>query len=63
MLARFEMACQFTKNRPFTEEQHLVNRLIGMNPDLTQTFLGFYNYANEPKDLESKIQSMIESNR
>ncbi|WHY67724.1 NAD(P)/FAD-dependent oxidoreductase [Neobacillus sp. SuZ13] len=63
MLSRFEMACQFTKNRLFTEEQHLVNRLIGMNPDLTQTFLGLYNYANEPKDLESKIQSMIESGR
>ncbi|WP_223589136.1 NAD(P)/FAD-dependent oxidoreductase [Neobacillus bataviensis] len=61
MMARFEMACQFTKNVPFTEEQHMVNHLIGMNPGLTQTFLGLYNYANEPKDLESKIQSLVKS--
>ncbi|MEH7333824.1 NAD(P)/FAD-dependent oxidoreductase [Neobacillus drentensis] len=61
MMARFEMACQFTKNVPFTEEQHMVNHLIGMNPGLTQTFLGLYNYANEPKELESKIQSLVES--
>lgn len=59
MIARFEMACQFTKNIPFSKEQHFVNHLIGSNQDLTQTFLGIYNYAHEPKDLESKINNII----
>ncbi|WHY00916.1 NAD(P)/FAD-dependent oxidoreductase [Neobacillus sp. DY30] len=61
MMARFEMACKFTKNIPFSEEQHLVNQLIGSNPELTQTFLGIYNYASDPIELEIKIGSLIES--
>lgn len=54
MMSRFEMACQFTKNIPFSDQQHFVNHMISNDPELTQTFLGIYNYAYEPEDLEKK---------
>lgn len=51
LLSRFHMACQFTKNIPFSPEQTAVNRLIGSVPEATAAFLGIYNHAYEPADL------------
>lgn len=60
MMSRFHMACQFTKNVPATEEQAAVNRLIGSSEEATQTFLGMYNYANEPEDLGAVISRLMQ---
>ncbi|MFC3769119.1 NAD(P)/FAD-dependent oxidoreductase [Paenibacillus sp. GCM10012303] len=59
MMARFQMACQFTKNVPFTQEQHMVNRLIAASPEATRAFLGVYNRAVEPQELESILMGML----
>lgn len=59
MMSRFEMACQFTKNIPFSEQQHFVNQMISNDPVLTETFLGIYNYAYEPLDLENKVKEKL----
>lgn len=59
MMSRFEMACQFTKNIPLSEQQHFVNQLISSDSELTEAFLGIYNYAYEPLDLVNKIQEKI----
>ena len=40
MMARFQMACQFTKNVPFTPEERFVNGLIASNAEATRAFLG-----------------------
>jgi 2-polyprenyl-6-methoxyphenol hydroxylase-like FAD-dependent oxidoreductase len=58
MMARFQMACQFTKNVPFTQEQRMVNQLIATNPAATSAFLGVYNRAVEPQQLESIVMGM-----
>jgi len=57
--ARFQMACQFTKNVPFTQEQRMVNQLIAASPDAASAFLGVYNRAVEPQQLESVIMGML----
>jgi len=59
MMPRFQMACQFTKNVPFTDEQHMVNRFIASSPNLTSAFLGVYNRAVEPQHFESLIMGML----
>jgi flavin-dependent dehydrogenase len=59
MLSRFYLACQFTKNVPFTEEQTAINRLIGSNPKAIETFLGIYNYASEPEQLEQTLMQLM----
>lgn len=59
LLSRFHMACQFTKNRPIGPEQAAVNRLIAGVPEATDAFLGIYNHASEPQDLERVIASII----
>lgn len=59
MMPRFQMACQFTKNVPFTEEQQMVNRFIAATPAATSAFLGVYNRAVEPQQFESMIMGML----
>ncbi|WP_276353681.1 NAD(P)/FAD-dependent oxidoreductase [Cohnella caldifontis] len=62
MMSRFHMACQFTKNVPFTPEQRAVNRLIAAHPEAARSFLGIYNHANEPSDFERLIGSLLAMN-
>ena len=59
LMPRFQMACQFTKNVPFTQEQRMVNQIIAASPEATSTFLGVYNRAVEPSQLESMIMGML----
>ncbi|ARU60737.1 monooxygenase [Tumebacillus avium] len=59
MMSRFQMACVFTKNIPFTPEQTAVNKLIGSDAQATSTFLGFYNYANEMEDVEREVGRIL----
>ncbi|MFC5470975.1 NAD(P)/FAD-dependent oxidoreductase [Cohnella suwonensis] len=59
MISRFHMACQFTKNVPFTPEQRAVNRLIAAHSEATRAFLGIYNHAVEPQDFEHLIGSLL----
>ncbi|TMV48704.1 FAD-dependent monooxygenase [Paenibacillus mesophilus] len=59
MKSRFYMACQFTKNVPFTPEQRLVNRLIASHPEATEAFLGIYNRAVEPEEFERMIVRLL----
>lgn len=60
MMSRFYMACQMTKNVPFTPEQMAVNRFIAAHPEATRAFLGIYNHALEPQDFERLIGSLIQ---
>lgn len=59
MMPRFQMACQFTKNVPFTQEQRMVNRFIAASPEATSGFLGVYNRAVEPQQFESMVMGML----
>lgn len=59
MTARFQMACQYTKNAPFTPEQRMVNQLIAASPEATTAFLGVYNRAVEPQQFESILMGML----
>jgi len=59
MMSRFHMACQFTKNVPFTLEQRAVNRLIGTHPEAARAFLGIYNHAVEPQEFEQVIGGLL----
>lgn len=59
MAARFQMACQYTKNAPFTPEQRMVNQLIAASPEATSAFLGMYNRAVEPQQFESILMEML----
>ncbi|WP_123042499.1 NAD(P)/FAD-dependent oxidoreductase [Cohnella candidum] len=63
MLSRFHMACQFTKNAPFTAEQSAVNRLIAAHSEATRAFLGIYNHANEPQEFERLVGSLLAMNQ
>ncbi|MEV5025415.1 NAD(P)/FAD-dependent oxidoreductase [Paenibacillus sp. LPE1-1-1.1] len=47
----FGLACEMTRNVPYTPEQIMVNRLIAAHPQATSAFLGMYNHANEPGEL------------
>lgn len=60
MMPLFHMACQFTKNVPFTPEQRMVNRLIAAHPEATRSFLGIYNHAVEPFEFEGLIGRMLQ---
>ncbi|MCZ8521253.1 MULTISPECIES: NAD(P)/FAD-dependent oxidoreductase [Paenibacillus] len=59
-MTRFGMACLYTKNVPFTAEQTAVFHLIGSHPAATRAFLGIYNYANEPHDLERIVGELLQ---
>lgn len=58
-MSRFIMACQFTKNAPFTPEQRAVNRLIAAHPEATRAFLGIYNHAVEPQEFEGIVGGLL----
>lgn len=60
MISRFHMACQFTKNMPFSSEQTAVNRLIASVPEATSAFLGIYNHTSEPQHLEQVISNIVQ---
>lgn len=60
-MVRFHMGCQISKNEPISEQQAAVNKIISSHPSAIQKFLGIYNYANEPADLETEIKSIIQS--
>lgn len=59
MMSRFQMACQFTKNVPFSPEQRFVNQLIAANAEATSAFLGIYNHAVEPQQFEAVLGRLI----
>ncbi|MDQ6419660.1 NAD(P)/FAD-dependent oxidoreductase [Paenibacillus sp. LHD-117] len=58
MMFHYHLACQFTKNMPFTAEQTAVNRLIASDPEATRAFLGIYNRATSPQEFESALMRL-----
>jgi hypothetical protein len=60
MMSRFGLACQLTKNRPFTEEQKAVNRLIAADKGTFDAYLGMFNYASEPADFEQAVFRLLQ---
>ncbi|MBD3917344.1 FAD-dependent monooxygenase [Paenibacillus sp. PR3] len=60
MMPRYHMACQITKNVPFTTEQTMVNRFIAAHPEATQAFLGMYNHALEPEQFGGVIGRLLQ---
>lgn len=58
-MARFYMGCQISKNERISEEQDAVNKLISTHPKAVEKFLGIYNYANEPADLEKELMGIM----
>lgn len=61
MMFHFHMACKITKNTPLSEEEKMINRLIGSSPEATSAFLGLYNRAAGPQDLEQAIQRVLQA--
>lgn len=59
MMFHFQLACQYTKNVPFTPEQIAMNRLIAANADATRAFLGIYNRAVGPQQFEQVINELL----
>lgn len=55
----FRLACEMTRNVPYTPEQSAVNRLIADHPQATSAFLGMYNHANEPGELGRLIGEIL----
>ncbi|MDQ0059057.1 NAD(P)/FAD-dependent oxidoreductase [Paenibacillus harenae] len=55
----FQVACEMTRNVPYTPEQNMVNRLIAAHPRATSAFLGMYNHANGPGELGRLIGEML----
>ncbi|WP_337102624.1 NAD(P)/FAD-dependent oxidoreductase [Paenibacillus sp. YIM B09110] len=55
----FGLACEMTRNVPYTPEQNAVNRIIAAHPKATNVFLGMYNHANEPAELGRLIGEML----
>lgn len=60
MMFHFDLACQYTKNNPFTQEQMMFNRLVASSPEATSAFLGIYNRAAGPQDLEHAIGRLVQ---
>lgn len=60
MMPRFQMACQFTKNMPFTPEQQKLNHFIAGNPAATSAFLGIYNHAVEPEKFGQLVAELLQ---
>ncbi|MFD0589112.1 FAD-dependent monooxygenase [Paenibacillus sp. GCM10027627] len=63
MTFHFHMACGLTKNNPFTPEQRSGNLLIAASPEATSAFLGLYNRANGPEELERAVLRIMSSGR
>ncbi|MDI4646114.1 NAD(P)/FAD-dependent oxidoreductase [Cohnella hashimotonis] len=53
--SRFEIGCQMTRNAPIPPELLGAYRLIGTDERATRTFLGMYNYTNEPSDIDREM--------
>jgi len=62
MMPRYHMACQITKNAPFTPEQTMVNHFIAAHPEATRAFLGMYNHALEPQQFEPLVVRLLQGN-
>lgn len=60
MMSRFRMACQFTKNMPFTPEQQAVNKLVAADREATAAFLGIYNHAVEPEQFQAHVMKLLQ---
>ncbi|GHH98922.1 NAD(P)/FAD-dependent oxidoreductase [Neobacillus kokaensis] len=58
-MIRFQMGCQISKNEPISEQQAAMYNIIRSHPGAIQKFLGIYNYANEPADLETEMKNII----
>ncbi|CAM4480876.1 2-polyprenyl-6-methoxyphenol hydroxylase-like FAD-dependent oxidoreductase [Paenibacillus endophyticus] len=58
----FQLACEMTRNVPYTPEQQAVNHLIATYPQAACAFLGMYNHANDPGEL-GRLLGEISSNR
>ncbi|WP_262306133.1 NAD(P)/FAD-dependent oxidoreductase [Neobacillus niacini] len=58
-MVRFYMGCEISKNEWVSEQQDMVNKLIAAHPMAVEKFLGIYNYANEPLDLEKEIMRIM----
>ncbi|OXS60508.1 monooxygenase [Cohnella sp. CIP 111063] len=61
LMSRFWLGCQFTKNVPVSEEMTAAYNLVGSDRSATGTFLGMYNYASEPEDLQAEIGRLLAS--
>lgn len=59
LMSRFWMGCQFTKNAPVPPEVTAAYHLVGGDSKASSTFLGIYNYVNEPEDLEVEIGRLM----
>ncbi|MFD2333301.1 NAD(P)/FAD-dependent oxidoreductase [Cohnella sp. GCM10020058] len=53
--SRFEIGCQMTRNAPLPPELLGAYRLIGTDERATRIFLGMYNYACEPADIDGEL--------
>ncbi|WP_066389258.1 NAD(P)/FAD-dependent oxidoreductase [Neobacillus mesonae] len=60
-MVRFHMGYEISKNEPITEQQDTINKLISSHPTAIEKFLGIYNYANEPAELEKEVANIIQS--
>ncbi|MFS0724723.1 NAD(P)/FAD-dependent oxidoreductase [Paenibacillus sp. 1P07SE] len=60
MMSRFRMACQFTKNVPFTPQERFVNALVAASPGATSAFLGIYNHAVEPEQFQAVVAKLLQ---
>lgn len=61
LMSRFWLGCQFTKNVPVPPEVTAAYHLVGRDERAKETFLGMYNYATEPEDLQLEIERLIMS--
>ncbi|SFB43532.1 2-polyprenyl-6-methoxyphenol hydroxylase [Cohnella sp. OV330] len=59
LMSRFEIGCQMTRNVPFPQELLSAYRLIGADEQATRTFLGMYNYACEPGDIDREVGRLL----
>lgn len=59
MSFHFHLACQYTKNVPFTPEQMGLNRLLASSPAATRAFLGLYNRAVGPQQFEFIVNELL----
>ncbi|MBU8918313.1 NAD(P)/FAD-dependent oxidoreductase [Bacillus sp. FJAT-29953] len=61
-MVRFYMGCEISKNERISEQQDAINKLISAHPKAVEKFLGIYNYANEPADLEKELMGIMGEN-
>ncbi|CAI6029392.1 FAD-dependent oxidoreductase [Cohnella sp. JJ-181] len=59
LMSRFEIGCQMTRNAPMPQELLAAYRLIGKDEQATRVFLGMYNYASEPGDIDREVGRLL----